>query len=86
MRNQAYSDLYHNYRSKVEEYKNLTDRIVRSKLEMSYLWKYKNDYPADWRKMAEKLSGDREQLSLLKLNIRKIKSEMRKSNSDHPQS
>ena len=85
MRNQVYSDLYQNYRTMVEEYKALTERIIKTKFEMSYLWKYKNDYPADWKKIAEKLSGDRDRLAMHKHIIRTIKAEMRKSNSDHPQ-
>lgn len=85
MRNQVYSDLYQNYRTMVEEYKALTERIIKTKFEMSYLWKYKNDYPADWKKIAEKLSGDRDRLAMHKHIIRNIKAEMRKSNSDHPQ-
>lgn len=85
MRNQAYSDLYQEYRSQVEDYKAYSERIVKTKVEMAHFWKYKNDYPADWRRMAEKLSDDRNKVSDLKSSIRSTKNKMRKSNSEHPQ-
>ena len=85
MKNQEYSTLYQEYRSQVADYKTYSDRIVKTKNEMAHFWKYKNDYPADWKRMAEKLSADRYQVSNLKHSIRNTKNKMRKSNSEHPQ-
>ena len=85
MKNQAYSELYRNYRSVVEDYKVTNDNIIRTKVEMARFWKYKNDYPADWKRMAEKLTDNRKKVALLKHVIRTLKGEMRTSNSNHPQ-
>ena len=48
MKNQERAELYQEYHSQVKMYNEITDRVVRNKFEMSYLWKYKNDYPSDW--------------------------------------
>lgn len=85
MKNQAYSDLYQEYRTQVEDYKTYSERIVKTKVEMAHFWKYKNDYPADWKRMAEKLTDARIKVSNLKNNIRTTKGKMRKSNAEHPQ-
>lgn len=85
MKNQAYSQLYKKYRSLVETYNTCVERIIKTKFEMDYLWKYKKDYPADWKMMAEKLTDNRLKASLLKSTIREIKKEMRRVSSDHPQ-
>jgi hypothetical protein len=52
---------------------------------MFYLWKYKKDYPADWKRKAEMLSADRNQLEILKSNIISLKAKIRKCNMEHPQ-
>jgi hypothetical protein len=52
---------------------------------MSYLWKYKNDYPADWKRKAEMLSDDRTQMEIIKQNIIALKAKIRKCNAEHPQ-
>jgi hypothetical protein len=85
MKNQAYSQLYKKYRSLVETYNTYVECIIKTKFEMDYLWKYKKDYPADWKMMAEKLTDSRKKTSLLKSTIREIKKEMRRVSSDHPQ-
>ena len=85
MRNQAYSELYQEYRSQVTDYKLISEHIAKTKNEMAHFWKYKNDYPNDWKRMAEMLSRDRIAVSDLKNRIRTIKGKMRKSNSEHPQ-
>ena len=85
MKNQEYSTLYREYRTNVAEYKAFSERIVKTKVEMAHFWKYKNDYPADWKRMAEKLTDDRIKVNNLKNRIRSTKNKMRKSNSEHPQ-
>lgn len=52
---------------------------------MSYLWKYKNDYPADWKRKAEMLDADRKYIAQLRLDIRALKDRIRKCNAEHPQ-
>jgi hypothetical protein len=66
-------------------YNDINKRVVRNKFEMSYLWKYKNDYPADWKRKAEMLSDDRNQMAVLKQNIITLKAKIRKCNAEHPQ-
>jgi hypothetical protein len=85
MRNQERAELYQEYHSQVKMYNEITDRVVRNKFEMSYLWKYKNDYPSDWVRKAEMLSDDRERLWNIKNRIIALKAKMRKSDSEHPQ-
>lgn len=85
MKNQERAELYQEYHSQVKMYNEITDRVVRNKFEMSYLWKYKNDYPADWRRKAEMLSDDRVEMWTIKNRIIALKAKMRKSDSEHPQ-
>ena len=85
MRNQERAELYQEYHSQVKMYNEITDRVVRNKFEMSYLWKYKNDYPSDWVRKAEMLSDDRERMLAIKNRIIALKAKMRKSDSEHPQ-
>ena len=85
MKNQKRAELYQEYRSNVEKYNEINKRVVRNKFEMSYLWKYKNDYPADWVRKAEMLSDDRQRLWNIKNRIIALKAKMRKSDSEHPQ-
>lgn len=85
MKNQKRAELYQEYHSQVKMYNEITDRVVRNKFEMSYLWKYKNDYPADWVRKAEMLSDDRQRLWNIKHKIIALKAKMRKSDSEHPQ-
>ena len=69
MKNQYRSELHREYNSQVKMYNEINDRVVRNKLEMSYLWKYKSDYPADWRRKAEMLSNDRVEMCTIKNRI-----------------
>lgn len=85
MKNQERAELYQEYHSQVKMYNKITERVVRNKFEMSYLWKYKNDYPSDWVRKAEMLSDDRQQLWNIKHKIIALKAKMRKSDSEHPQ-
>lgn len=85
MKNQERAELYQEYHSQVKMYNEITERVVRNKFEMFYLWKYKNDYPADWVRKAEMLSDDRQQLWNIKHKIIALKAKMRKSDSEHPQ-
>jgi hypothetical protein len=85
MKNQERAELYQEYHSQVKMYNEITDRVVRNKFEMSYLWKYKNDYPSDWVRKAEMLSDDRERMLAIKNRIIALKAKMRKSDSEHPQ-
>lgn len=85
MKNQLCSKLVKEYNSNVKKYNDINKRVVRNKFEMSYLWKYKNDYPADWRRKAEMLSDDRKRMSELKQNIIALKAKIRKCNAEHPQ-
>lgn len=85
MKNQERAELYQEYHSQVKMYNEITERVVRNKFEMSYLWKYKNDYPSDWVRKAEMLSDDRERMSSIKNRIITLKAKMRKSDSEHPQ-
>ena len=85
MKNQQCSVLVKEYKSNVKVYNEINKRVVRNKYEMSYLWKYKNDYPADWKRKAEMLSDDRSQMAVLKQNIISLKAKIRKCNAEHPQ-
>ena len=85
MKNQERAELYQEYHSQVKMYNEITERVVRNKFEMSYLWKYKNDYPSDWVRKAEMLSDDRERMLSIKHKIIALKAKMRKSDSEHPQ-
>lgn len=85
MKNQLCSVLVKEYKSNVKMYNDINKRVVRNKFEMSYLWKYKNDYPADWKRKAEMLSDDRSQMAVLKQNIITLKAKIRKCNAEHPQ-
>lgn len=85
MKNQERAELYQEYHSQVKMYNEITERVVRNKFEMSYLWKYKSDYPADWVRKAEMLSDDRAMLWSIKNRIIALKAKMRKSDSEHPQ-
>jgi hypothetical protein len=82
MKNQECSNLVKEYKKKVVEYNECNDRIIRNKFEMSYLWKYKKDYPADWKRKAEMLTNDRDQLNEIKHNIISIKYKLKKFNSE----
>ena len=85
MKNQERAELYQEYHSQVKMYNEITERVVLNKFEMSKLWLYKNDYPADWVRKAEMLSDDRERMSAIKNRIIALKAKMRKSDSEHPQ-
>lgn len=85
MKNLERSQLHQEYNTEVKKYNEINDRVVRNKFEMSYLWKYKNDYPADWKRKAEMLADDRQQMSAIKHKIITLKAKMRKSDAEHPQ-
>lgn len=85
MKNQECSVLVKEYNSNVKKYNEINKRIVQNKYEMFYLWKYKKDYPADWKRKAEMLTADRDQLEILKSNIIALKVKIRKCNTEHPQ-
>lgn len=85
LKNQERSQLHKEYNFQVVKYNEYIERIIKTKLEMSFLWKYKKDYPADWKRLAEKLSCDRRDSELLKRNIVSIKGKMRQSNSEFNQ-
>lgn len=85
MKNLERSALYQKYHSLVEKYNEITERVIRNKFEMSKLWLYKKDYPADWTRKAEMLSDDRQQMSAIKHKIIALKATMRKSDAEHPQ-
>lgn len=85
MKNQERAELYQEYHSQVKMYNEITERVVLNKFEMSKLWLYKNDYPADWKRKAEMLSDDRAKMWSIKNRIIALKAKMRKSDSEHPQ-
>lgn len=85
MKNQERAELYQEYHSQVKKYNEITERVIRNKFEMSYLWKYKNDYPSDWKRKAEMLSDDRVEMWAIKNRIIALKAKMRKSDAEHPQ-
>ena len=82
MKNSEHSQLYREYRSLVESINTIVERIIKTKFEMDYLWKYKKDYPSDWKRMAEKLASDRNDTKAIRIAIREIKLKMRESNSN----
>ena len=82
MKNTEHSQLYREYRLLVESINTIVERIIKTKFEMDYLWKYKKDYPADWKRMAEKLESDRNDSKIMRFAIRDIKLKMRESNSN----
>lgn len=82
MKNTEHSQLYREYRSLVESINTIVERIIKTKFEMDYLWKYKKDYPSDWKRMAEKLASDRNDTKSIRVAIREIKLKMRESNSN----
>lgn len=82
MKNSEHSQLYREYRSLVESINTIVERIIKTKFEMDYLWKYKKDYPSDWKRMAEKLTSDRNDTKAIRIAIREIKLKMRESNSN----
>ena len=86
MKNQECSRLFKEYHKLVVEYNNCNERIIKNKFEMYYLWKYKNDYPADWKRKSEMLTEDRNYMEQLKQNIIVLKDKIRKCNIEHPQS
>ena len=81
MKNTEYSQLYREYRSLVETYNTIVERIIKTKFEMDYLWKYKKDYPSDWKRMAEKLASDRYDTEQIQSSIINLKFKMREVNS-----
>jgi hypothetical protein len=85
MKNQERAELYQEYHSQVKMYNEITERVILNKFEMSKLWLYKNDYPADWVRKAEMLSDDRVKMLSIKNRIIALKAKMRKSDSEHPQ-
>lgn len=85
LKNQERSQLHKEYNFQVVKYNEYIERIIKTKFEMSYLWKYKKEYPSDWKRLAEKLSCDRRDSELLKRNIVSIKGKMRQSNSEFNQ-
>jgi hypothetical protein len=82
MKNSEHSQLYREYRSLVESINTIVERIIKTKFEMDYLWKYKKDYPSDWKRMAERLASDRNDTKAIRIAIREIKLKMRESNSN----
>lgn len=85
MKNQEYSNLYKAYRSRVNDFNAIVERIIHTKNAMDHFWKYKNDYPVDWKLMAEKLTDDRNKTALLKSEIKEMKSKLRECSANHPQ-
>lgn len=83
MKNQECSKLTKTYNKYVVLYNDCVKRIVQNKFEMSYLWKYKKDYPADWKRKAEMLSDDRSQLNTIMCEIIALKFKIRRSNSEY---
>lgn len=82
MKNTEHSQLYREYRLLVESINTIVKRIIKTKFEMDYLWKYKKDYPSDWKRMAEQLTSDRNDTKIMRFAIREIKLKMRESNSN----
>ena len=85
LKNQELSRLHKEYNHQVVKYNEYIERIIRTKFEMYRFWKYKNDYPADWKRMAEKLTADRESSNMLKNTIIYLKWKMRKCNVEYNQ-
>lgn len=85
LKNPERSRLAIEYNSQVSVYNQVNKRVIQNKYEMSYLWKYKNDYPADWKRKVKMLTDDRKQLKELKYIIRSLKANIRKCNSEYAQ-
>lgn len=83
MKNQECSRLRKEYNAKVKTFNEFIKIVVRNKFEMSYLWKWKNDYPADWKRKAETLTADRQTMKQLRQEIKELKEQIRKCNSDY---
>lgn len=79
MKNQKHSNLYKEYREKVQIYKETIERVVRNKFEMSRLHKWKKEYPEDWKRKADMLDSDRDTLWNLNNEIFGLKQKIRKS-------
>jgi hypothetical protein len=77
LKNQEHSTLYREYRSLVVSYNAINERVVKNKFEMAYLWKYKDDYPADWKRKAVSLDSDRIIMEQLKCEIINHKAKIR---------
>ena len=86
MKNQECSRLRKEYNTKVKTFNEFIKIVVQNKFEMFYLWKYKNDYPADWKRKAETLSADRQTMKQLRRDIRELKEQIRKCNSEYAKS
>jgi hypothetical protein len=52
---------------------------------MSHFWKYKKDYPEDWKRAADNLTSDRHRTALLRVKIKDLKNKMRENTVNHPQ-
>lgn len=85
MKNPDCSRLRKKYNKQVIDFNERVKRVIKNKYEMSYLWKYKNDYPADWKRKAEMLDADRKYIVQLRLDIKALKDSIRKCNAEHPQ-
>lgn len=85
MKNTEYSALYREYKSLVVSYKDIVERVIKNKFEMAYLWKYKDDYPADWKRKAVTLDSDREEMRNIQFVIRQLKNKMRLCNINYQQ-
>jgi hypothetical protein len=83
MKNQECSRLRKEYNAKVKTFNEFIHIVRRNKFEMSYLWKWKNDYPADWKRKAETLTADRQTMKQLRQEIKELKEQIRKCNADY---
>lgn len=83
MKNQECSRLRKEYNAKVKTFNEFIHIVRRNKFEMSYLWKWKNDYPADWKRKAETLTADRQTMKQLRNEIKELKEQIRKCNADY---
>jgi hypothetical protein len=86
MKNQECSRLVKEYNQQVLVYNKVNNRVIRNKFEMSYLWKYKRDYPADWRRKVNLLVADRQHIEILTQNLIALKAKIRKCKSDYESS
>lgn len=85
MKNTEYSALYREYKSLVVSYNDIVERVIKNKFEMAYLWKYKDDYPADWKRKAVTLDSDRKEMRNIQFAIRQLKNKMRLCNINYQQ-
>lgn len=85
MKNTEYSALYREYKSLVVSYNDIVERVIKNKFEMAYLWKYKDDYPADWKRKAVTLDSDRKEMRNIQFAIRQLKNNMRLCNINYQQ-